>query len=306
MHISKNTKVFITGCGGMLGEAVHSVWSKVADVKCTDIDTKSDFISFGDVRDFADMQRQIDEFDPDLIIHLAAYTSLEYCEKHTADAFKTNTESTKNLADIALKKDIPLVYISTAGIYDGKKEFYTEDDLPIPISVYGQSKYEGEIYVKEHVKKYFVFRAGWMMGGGPSKDKKFVAKVMKQIQTGAKELYVVDDKLGTPTYTYDFAKNMLLVVSKDAYGLYNMICDGSCSRYDVACEIVKILGRDDIKVIKVNSDYFKEEYFAPRPASEKLIPKKLKEQNLYIMRPWKQCLKEYIQNQWSQSAKMDG
>lgn len=306
MKITKKTRVFITGCGGMLGEAVHAVWSAVATVKCTDIDTRSPFISYGDVRDHADMKRQIDEFNPDLIIHLAAHTSLEYCEVQKDDAFKTNTESTKNLADIAKERDIPMIYISTAGIYDGKKEFYTEDDKPNPISVYGQSKYDGELYVLENLQKYYVFRAGWMMGGGAAKDKKFVAKVMKQIIEGTKELNVVDDKLGTPTYTYDFAKNMLFVVTNGSYGLYNMICDGSCSRYDVAREIVKILGRTDIKVNKVTSEYFKEEYFAPRPASEKLIPKRLKDNGLYIMRPWKECLNEYIQKQWLSYAETAG
>ncbi len=132
------------------------------------------------------------------------------------------------------------------------------------------------------------------MGGGKTKDKKFVNKLYKQIASGSKELFVVEDKLGTPTYTVDFADAMLKVIDSGYYGLYNQVCEGSCSRFDVAEEFVKQLGfSDTVKVTKVTSDYFKEEYFAPRPASEKLLNVKLTMRGINYMRDWRICLAEY-------------
>ena len=131
-------------------------------------------------------------------------------------------------------------------------------------------------------------------GGGIKKDKKFIKKLFDQIQAGKKELFVVDDKFGTPTYTVDFAGSLLKVIKTKYYGLYNQVCNGSCSRLDVAKEFVRLLGLEkNIKITKVSSDFFKKEYFAPRPYSEKLVNLKLKSRNLDFMRDWKVCLEEY-------------
>ena len=133
-----------------------------------------------------------------------------------------------------------------------------------------------------------------MMGGGPDKDKKFVNKIMKQVKAGATELNVVDDKLGVPTYTVDFARSIMRHLEEELpYGLYNMVSSGEASRYDTAVEMVKHLGLD-IKINKVESDFFKDEYFAKRPYSEKLINKKLIDLNRNYMRDWKVCLHEYL------------
>ena len=110
------------------------------------------------------------------------------------------------------------VYISTAGIFDGKKEFYNDFDKPNPINIYGKSKYNGELYVQKHVSKHYIFRAGWMMGAGPNKDKKFINKIYKQIKKGQKEIFIVDDKIGSPTYTVDFSKSMLNVIKSGLLG----------------------------------------------------------------------------------------
>lgn len=135
-----------------------------------------------------------------------------------------------------------------------------------------------------------------MMGGGPRKDKKFISKIYRQIAGGAKELNVVDDKLGTPTYTYDFALGLMRLAESEMFGVYNQVCGGSCSRYDVADEFVNLLGlAEKIKINKVSSDYFQKEYFAPRPQSEKLITMKLDARGLNVMRDWRICLQEYSQ-----------
>ena len=135
------------------------------------------------------------------------------------------------------------------------------------------------------------------MGGGPTKDKKFINKLMKKISSGDKELFIVDDRNGTPTYTHDFAKNVKLLIENNYSGLFNMVCGGQTSRFEVAKELVKVLRIDkEIKLKKVTSRYFEKEYFAPRPASERLINYKLDLIKMNIMRDWRLCLKEYIEN----------
>ena len=136
-----------------------------------------------------------------------------------------------------------------------------------------------------------------MMGGGPLKDKKFIQKIMSQIKNGKKELFIVNDKLGTPTYTHDFAQNVKLLIEKKFWGLYNMVCKGITGRYEVTLELIKVLGKEnEIKITPVQSDYWKKEYFAQRPNSERLLNRKLDLRGLNIMRDWRICLEEYIQN----------
>ena len=138
------------------------------------------------------------------------------------------------------------------------------------------------------------------MGGGPKKDKKFVAKILNQIKAGVSELNVVDDRLGTPTYTYDFAYNTKLILENRLWGLYNLVCQGVTGRYEVASRILSILNlHDKININKVNSDFFSKEYFAPRPLSERLVNKKLQIKNLDIMRDWETCLEEYLNKSYS-------
>lgn len=294
MKFTKESRIFITGCGGMLGDAVYKTLQNKSTVLATDIDVNSPFLTYADIRDYSKIRSTIKDFKPNIIFHLGALTDLEYCELNPQEAWDTNALGTDNIALICKELHIPMLYICTAGIFDGEQETYLDYDYPNPINIYGKSKYAGEKVVKELVDEYYIFRAGWMMGGGPKKDKKFVKKMMSQIEEGKKELFVVDDKLGTPTYTFDFAKNMVHVIENDAFGVYNSVCSGSCSRYEVAEEMLKLLNRNDISLQKVQSDFFKKDYFANRPHSEKLIPFKLTERDLYIMRDWKVCLKEYM------------
>ena len=296
MLLDKNTKVMITGCGGMLGEAVYERFSRECIVLATDIDINTEWLEYLDVRELKPLLEKALEFKPDLLINLAALTDLEYCERNAEESWLTNALGQENVALVAQKLDIPNVYISTAGIFDGKQEFYNDFDQPVPLSIYGKSKYYGELITQKMLKKYFIFRAGWMMGSGPIKDKKFINKIFKQIKAGAKEIFVVDDKLGTPTYTVDFADSMFKIVQTDYYGLYNMVCAGSGSRMDVAREFVRLLGLENkIKMTTVKSDYFKEEYFAPRPLSEKLINLKLQKRGIFFMKNWKEALAEYAE-----------
>jgi len=296
--IEKTSRVYIAGCGGMLGDAVYQRFLATgATVLASDIDLNEPWLEYADVRDFSAIDKHIRDFKPDLIINLAALTDLEYCEQNAENSWLTNGLGAENVGLIATKLDVPYVYISTAGIFGGEKDVYNDFDAPNPLASYAKSKYYGERYVCTSVPKHFVFRAGWMMGGGPKKDKKFINKIYKQIAAGAKILNVVDDKLGTPTYTVDFANGILQLVQSELYGLYNQVCGGLSSRHEVATEFVRLLGRSDsIEVKIVPSSYFATEYFAPRPASEQLVNLKLNRRGMNHMRDWKICLAEYATN----------
>jgi dTDP-4-dehydrorhamnose reductase len=290
-------RIYIAGCGGMLGEAFQKTFGEDSILKCTDIEVNERWLTFLDFRDFEAYRKDVMEFKPDYLFHLGAYTDLEYCEIHPDDTYRTNTLAVENAVFIANELHIPLLYISTAGIFDGKKDVYDDWDQPNPMGHYARSKYAGELFVKENVERHLVCRAGWMMGGGPKKDKKFVQKLMKQLKEGNKTLHVVNDKLGTPTYTHDFASNVDLLLRKEYWGLYNMACEGITSRLEVAREIIGLLGLEqDVAITEVTSDYFKAEYFAERPPSERLINRRLNLRNLNTMRHWKVGLREYLES----------
>jgi len=290
-------RIYIAGCGGMLGEAFYKLFSDSYELKCTDIDVNEEWISYLDFRDYEAYQEDVFEFKPDYLFHLGAYTDLEYCELHQDDTYATNTIAVENAVYISNKLDIPMLYISTAGIFDGAKETYDDWDQPNPMCHYARSKFAGEAFVEKNSRRHLICRAGWMMGAGPQKDKKFVQKIMQQLKDGKKELFVVNDKLGTPTYTHDFARSVKLLLEKEYWGLYNMVCRGMTGRFEVAQELVNILGlASEIKVTPVDSDYWKDVYFAARPPSERLITKKLDLRNVNVMRDWRICLKEYVEN----------
>lgn len=293
-------KIYIAGCGGMLGEAFYRQFKNDYTLKCTDKDVNEDWLSFLDFRDFDRYKKDVTDFSPDYLFHLGAYTDLEFCEQNPDDTYLTNTISVENAVYIANELNIPILYISTAGIFDGKKELYDDWDTPNPLGVYARSKYMGERFVVENAKRYLVCRAGWMMGAGPKKDKKFIQKIMSQIKDGEKELFIVNDKDGTPTYTHDFASTVKCLLEKEFWGLYNMVCGGQTSRLEVAEELLRILKLDkSVKITPVKSDFFKDLYFAERPASERLVTKKLILRDANKMQNWKVALKKYIDNYYS-------
>lgn len=288
-------RIYIAGCGGMLGEAFYVNFADEYVLKCTDIDVNEDWLTFLDFRDIDRYREDVAQFKPDYIFHLGAFTDLEYCETHPDETYVTNTLSVENAVYIANQFDVPLLYISTAGIYDGQKDLYDDWDIPHPLGHYARSKYAGELFVKENAKRYLICRAGWMMGGGPAKDKKFINKLLRQIKSGHTRLNIVNDKLGTPTYTHDFAKNVRALLDKQYWGLYNMVCEGATSRLEVARELVKLLGYEKkVTINEVTSDFFRNEYFAPRPASERLINTKLNLRGLNLMRDWRVALQDYV------------
>lgn len=297
-------RIYVAGCGGMLGEAVHKIFSAEHVLRCSDKDLNAEWLTLLDFRDFNAYKKEVEAFEPDLLVHLGAHTDLEYCEREPEDAYRTNTMAVENAATLANGHGIPLVYISTAGIFDGAKLLYDDWDQPNPLGVYARSKYLGEILVQQRVPQHYICRAGWMMGGGPAKDKKFIAKIMKQLAAGARILNVVDDKLGTPTYTIDFARNLNALAKTEYYGLYNMVCGGETGRLEVAQELIRVLGLEDsVDVKPVHSDFFAKDYFAPRPPSERLTNYKLDLRGLNLMRDWRLSLKEYVRDYYADFVK---
>ena len=281
-------KIYIAGCGGMLGTAFYSQFKDNYILKCTDKDVNESWLNFLDFRDFDEYKKDVLYFNPDYLFHLGAHTDLEYCEKNIEDTYKTNTTSVENAVYIANILNIPILYISSGGVFDGNKPAFDDWDIPNPNTVYGRSKYLGERFVVENAKRYLVCRAGWMMGGG-IKDKKFVRKIKDQ--AGKKEIYVVNDKYGTPTYTVDFANTVRKLIESELWGVYNCVCEGQTSRLEVAMEIIRILG-SETKIVEIGSGDMKD-YFVERPLSECLLNSKLHLRGI-TMRYWKDALNEYM------------
>jgi len=290
-------KILITGAAGMLGDSLCSVLAEKGHmIYATDIEDLGKSVECLDVRDFKKVKNCIESVKPDLVVHLAAETDVDRCELQPDHAYLTNTIGTQNVAVACQEYDIEMVYVSTIGVFDGiKSEPYTEFDYPNPINVYGKSKLEGEKIVQGLLRKYYIVRAGWMMGGGPKKDKKFVAKIMTLLDSGNR-LKVVDDKFGSPTYTTDFSYCLAELIRTKYYGLYHCTNKGGATRHDVAREIVGILKRTDVVIEPVSSAYFP--LPAPRPRSEASRNYKLDLLGMNIMRQWQEALRDYIQSSW--------
>jgi dTDP-4-dehydrorhamnose reductase len=303
---SGEQKILITGAGGMLGEAFYKHFKKNYTVEATDIDLNESWLSHLDIRDFKAYHDKVKSFHPHYIFHLAALTSLEECEQSPANAYSTNALSAKYAAQLSSHYGIKLVYISSAGVFDGQREYYTDDDEPNPVNVYGLTKQMGAFMVEYYAPPdHLVIRPGWMIGGGPQKDKKFVGLIMKQLMAGTKEINAVNDKFGTPSYTHDLARTLYLLIKKDATGIYNMVCNGEpVSRFEIAKEIVSILGLEKkVKVNSVPSSFFQKDFFAIRPRYENLLNRRLTLEGNNIMRPWQAALKEYLERYFPEAFK---
>lgn len=287
-------RAYVIGAGGMLGAALVPYFtSKGYRVYATDIDVNASWLEYRDVRDYHGIHFDITGFNPNVIINLAAMTDLEVCESHAGDAIATNAGGSANCAALAAKFGIPYVYISTAGVFDGGSEYYTDESTPNPLCIYAKSKYWGELAAATY-NSSITLRCGWQMGSC-EKDKKFIGKIMKQLKSGATELNVVTDKQGTPTYVEDFTRQIEKLLTEKKYGVFNAVCKGEASRYDVSIELLRLLKlQDKVKVNIVTSEFWAKEYYATRPASEKLVTSKLDKMGLNVMRPWQEALAEYV------------
>lgn len=280
-------RILVTGCQGMLGVSVQKVFKK-HDLILTD-SIQLDVRNVKQVMSYANV-------NPDLILHLAAETDHFKAEFNPTDAYLTNHTGTQNMVELARSLSIPIVYIGTAGIFDGKEKVYVETDQPNPINHYGRSKYYGECAVKSY-EKHYIIRSGWAMGGGPRVDKKFINKVFQQIKAGNKKLYGITDIYGTPTYTLDFAKTILTIIETGcAYGTYHASGKGVASRFDVLTQFVKCLGLSKkLDLIPCTYDQYHKMFplQCPYTKSEVLSIDLIERLGLSCMRRWEDALKEY-------------
>lgn len=283
----------VTGANGMLADALCPLLEKAGyQLLKTDITGENGIVKC-DIRDVNGTLAIVRDFRPEIIFHLAAETDVDKCELQPEHAYATNWHGTENIAQICKELGIEMVYISTGAVFDGEKEGgYTELDKPNPISVYGSSKLKGEEAVQSLLKRYFIVRAGWMIGGH-NKDKKFVWKIVQLLNT-KKEISVVTDKTGSPTFTSDFSRGIIDIVNSGKYGLYHCVNRGICTRYDIAVKIAEYLGKKDVVIKPVTSDAFP--LPAPRGKSEAMMNYNLSKMGLDRTRPWQEALKEYIKD----------
>ena len=276
----KNRAIFdtalITGADGMIGSYI-------------DFGVRTNHRSL-DVTNLAEVMKVCHEHKPKLIIHLAAETDVDHCEHDETHAYNVNAVGTYNVATAAKRIGAKLVYVSTSGVFDGAKtEPYIEDDVPAPQTVYGHSKYLGELAVRGMLEDYLILRIAWVFGGGPKRDQKFVAKILKQLDKP--EINVVSGKRGSPTYGKDLVAGMHRLVEEGKSGLYHMGNAGVPTRTDVVREIVRITG-SRAKVTEVPPGFFGLSADAGRPDNESMVSR------VPYMRPWQDALAEYIRTEW--------
>jgi dTDP-4-dehydrorhamnose reductase len=289
-------KILVTGSAGMLGSTLCPILIRRGqEVIATDFAQTHDGIHM-DVTDYIQVDEIVSKTKPDIILHLAAETDVDKCEREPDHAFLMNTIGTQNVALVCQKRNTTMVYISTTGVFDGNKsEPYIESDPPNPINVYGRSKFEGEKIVQSLLKRYFILRAGWMFGGGPEKDKKFVGKII-MMMNNTNMLKVVNDKTGSLTYTVDFSRCLAGLIETNNYGLYHCTNKGYCSRFDVAKRIIEFLDKSNVTVEPVSSACFPSS--AARPNFDWARNQKLEFLGKDSMRNWEDALKEYLNSYW--------
>ena len=286
-------RVLITGSDGMLGSDVKKILSG-HNVCATNKKTL-------DVTKYEDFRKQTN-FNPDYIIHLAAITDLEYCEKNPEKAYHVNHVGTFNAVMFAEEIGARFIYMGTTNIFDGERGLYKESETYTkanPLNHYGRSKLYGENSVLYMIPfKSWVIRAGWMFGGGFKKEKKFIKKIFQQLLIAKKEVYAVDDVEGSMTYTNDVARFIKLILDKKVdTGVYNIACHGTMTRYKIAMLVAEKLGIDK-KIKKVASSFFKKIYSCIRPKKETLNIEKTNSMSDFETRSWVDELTDYLKKEY--------
>lgn len=276
-------KVLVTGVKGQLG---HDVMDELAlrGIEGFGVDVEE-----MDITDRTACETVISQEKPDAVIHCAAYTAVDAAEDNLELCRKINAEGTRNIARVCKAMDIKMMYISTDYVFNGGGERPWEpDDHREPLNVYGLTKYEGEIAVEQNVQKYFIVRIAWVFGVN---GKNFI-KTMLRLGKEKGAVSVVDDQIGSPTYTYDLARLLVDMIQTDKYGRYHATNEGLCSWYEFACEIFRQAGMDEVKVTPVDSDGFPAK--AKRPSNSRMSKEKLTENGFERLPSWQNALERYL------------
>ena len=275
-------KVLVTGIGGQLGYDVMKVLHH-RNIDCLGAD-----LAEFDITDFVATEKFIKEYNPDAVIHCSAYTAVDKAEDNRDICYNVNVNGTKNIATVCKSIDAKMIYISTDCVFPGKGDgFYEVNDQTSPINVYGQTKLAGEYAVKDYISKYFIVRISWVFGFNGNN---FI-KTMLRLGTEKKELNVVGDQVGSPTYTADLAVLLCDMIITDKYGVYHATNEGACSWAEFAEEIFK---QADLKV-KVNyisSDDYQTK--AKRPKNSRLSKSELEKNGFEKLPSWQDALKRYL------------
>ena len=277
-------KILITGANGLLGHELASVLKDHSLILLSH--------SQLDISNSDSVNKEIDSHSPDIIINSAAYTQVDLCESNYDLAFASNATGPKNLAIKCKQLNIPLIHISTDYVFEGNQEKNSpleETDKLGPKTVYGKTKLEGEKLVMENCDKYFILRTAWLYGEG----KNFV-KTMIGLSKKNKELKVVNDQVGCPTYAKDLAKGIKEIIDKksEKYGIYHVTNKGEVSWYEFAKKIFEIK-KIEIKVNPCTSEEFPRP--APRPHYSVLNNQKWINAGFTPLRNYEEALKEYLE-----------
>ena len=274
-------KVLVTGVNGQLGHDIVEECQK-RNIEAIGVDVKE-----MDITDADQVNAVITETKPDAIIHCAAWTAVDKAEDEVEQCRKVNRDGTKHIVDVCEKLELPLMYFSTDYVFDGQgEEPWNEYDERHPLNVYGKTKYEGELEV-ERLKKHFIIRISWVFGINGSN---FI-KTMLRLGKERKEVSVVDDQIGSPTYTYDLARLCVDMIQTKEYGTYHATNEGICSWYEFACEIFK-QAKMDVIVHPVDSTQFPTR--AVRPKNSRMNQTELDKHGFTRLPSWQDALERYL------------
>ena len=280
-------RVLVTGVKGQLGYDVMN------ELKKRGIEGVGVDIEEMDITDAASVDKVITEACVDAVIHCAAFTAVDAAEQNIEVCRRVNAEGTENIAKVCKKLDIKMIYISTDYVFDGQgTRPWEPDDERQPLNVYGQTKYEGELAVENNLDKYFIVRIAWVFGVN---GKNFI-KTMLRVGGANGKVSVVDDQIGSPTYTYDLAVLLVDMVLTDKYGRYHATNEGFCSWYEFACEIFKQAGMD-VEVTPVSTEEYLKMYpvQAKRPMNSRMTKDKLEENGFNRLPAWQDALGRYLE-----------
>jgi dTDP-4-dehydrorhamnose reductase len=275
-------RVLVTGADGQLG------YDMVKRLNENSIECLGTSINELDITNEAQTNEVITNYNPDVVVHCAAYTAVDKAEDERELCYNVNVLGTKYVAAACKDIDAKMVYISTDYVFDGKGDQPFEvTDQPNPINYYGKTKYEGELEVQKLLNKYFIIRISWVFG----KNGNNFVKTMLRLAKERDEISVVADQIGSPTYTYDLTRLIVDMIQTEKYGIYHATNEGYCSWYEFACEIFRQAGLGvKVKPIKTE-DYITK---AKRPKNSRLSKKKLVQQGFSGLKEWEGALREFI------------
>ncbi len=289
-------KVFVTGIGGQLGhDVMNEVKKRGYDCVGSDIMKKSnDNYTQLDIADKFSVDKVLSEIKPDAVIHCAAWTAVDAAEdeENRDKVFAINVGGTRNLAEACKKLNCKMLYISTDYVFNGQGEKPWQAGCKdfAPLNVYGQSKLEGEHAVVETLEKFFIVRIAWAFGLNGNNFIKMMINIGKKSET----VRVVNDQIGTPTYTYDLARLLVDMIETEKYGYYHATNEGGyISWYDFTCEIFKQYGLTTKIIPVTTSDYGLNK--AARPFNSRLDKSKLREAGFKLLPDWRDAVKRYLE-----------